>query len=196
MSELDLFRELPEFPVLHTERLVLRELREEDAAAAFRMFSDPEVMRYVGKAVNVDLAETLNFLRANRDQYPARTGVRWAITLRGDDQLIGSCGHWRLMKEHHRSEIGYDLLQSHWGRGIMAEALHAILAFGFTRLGLHSVEAQIDPANRRSQQVLERVGFQKDGLLRENFYYAGRYLDTAVFTLLAAEHRPPAQESA
>ena len=196
MSEPDLFQEVPEFPVLRTKRLVLRELREEDAAAAFRLFSDPEVMRYVGKAVNVDIAEALTFVRTSRDQYPARAGVRWAITLREDDQLIGSCGHWRLMKEHRRSEIGYDLLRSHWGRGLMAEALHAILAFGFTRMGLHSVEAQIDPDNRRSHQVLERVGFQKDGLLRENFYYAGRYFDTAVFTLLAAEHRPPAHEAA
>jgi len=191
MSEPDPFRDVPEFPVLCTERLVLRELRDQDAPAAFRMFSDPEVMRYVGKDVNVDIAETLAFLQKNRDQFPARSGVHWAITLRDDDQLIGSCGHWRLMKEHRRSEIGYDLLRSHWGRGFMAEALHAILTFGFSRMGLHSVEAQIDPANRRSQEVLQRVGFQQDGLLRENFYYADRYSDTAVFTLLARDHRPP-----
>lgn len=191
MSDKHLFQDAPEFPVLCTERLVLRELRENDAAAAFRMFSDPEVMRYTGKSVHADVAETLASLLRDRDAFPARAGIYWAITLRGDDAFIGSCCFFRLMSEHRRAEIGYDLHSAYWGRGLMAEALHAILAFGFTTMGLHSAEAQIDPDNERSRRVLSRLGFRQDGLLRENFYYAGRYLDTAVFTLLSREHQPP-----
>lgn len=175
------------FPTLETERLILRELRDEDLVAAHRMLSDPEVMRYVGKAPHRELSETQAFLTKNRDVFRDRTGVRWAITHRGSGAFIGSCGHWRLIKEHRRSEIGYDLSREHWGQGLMQEALTAVLRFGFTRLDLHSAEAQIDPANDRSRRVLERLGFRQDGLLRENFYFAGQFTDTGVFTLLRRE---------
>jgi ribosomal-protein-alanine N-acetyltransferase len=91
------------------------------------------------------------------------------------------------MKEHRRAEIGYDLLPALWGRGVMHEALRAILRFGFTEMELHSTEAQIDPANARSRRVLERLGFKQDGLIRENFLAHGKFFDTATFTLLARE---------
>ena len=94
------------------------------------------------------------------------------------------------MKQHRRSEIGYDLLPAYWGQGLMAEALHAILAFGFDQMELHSVEAQIDPPNLRSRRLLERLGFRQDGLLRENFLFACTYSDTAIFTLLQREYQP------
>lgn len=188
MRQPDPFADLHEFPVLHTERLVLRELRDDDVPAVFAVFSDPEVVRYAGKAPHKDLAESRALLARNRDLFPAREGLRWAITLRGDDRLVGSCGHWRLMKEHRRSEIGYDLRRDRWGQGIMSEALDAMLAFGFQRLGLNSVEAHVDPDNRRSRRALERLGFQLDGVLRENFYDGEVFTDSAIYTLLAREH--------
>lgn len=190
MTEPDLLQELHEFPTLETERLVLRELREDDLAQAHRLFSDSEVMRYVGKQPHASLLETQDSIRRNRDLFRSRQGISWALTRRGADQFIGSCGHWRLLKPHFRTEIGYDLLPEHWGLGLMTEALVAILGFGFTRMGLHSVEAQIDPPNLRSRRVLERLGFQQDGLLRENYFFAGRFTDTAVFTLLRREFLP------
>lgn len=175
------------FPRLETRRLVLRELREADVDDAFEMFSNPEVMRYIGRPVHKSLDDTRRILERNWAQFPQREGVHWAITLSGKDRLIGSCGHWRLMKEHKRAELGYDLLPAYWGQGIMSEALQAILRFGFTQMGLHSTEAQIDPANLRSRRVLERAGFRQDGLIRENYYSEGRFLDTAIFTLLGRE---------
>jgi ribosomal-protein-alanine N-acetyltransferase len=192
MTELAAFHSLSEFPTLQTDRLVLRELRAEDVAQAHRMFSDPEVMRYVGKVPHTSVDQSMTFIHRNQALFPARDGIRWAMTRRGSDELIGSCGHWRLYKEHFRSEIGYDLLPAYWGQGLMTEALRAILAFGFTCMGLHSVEAQIDPLNERSRRVLTQLGFTQDGLLRENFYFAGQFTDTAVFTLLAREFLPAA----
>lgn len=172
------------FPILTTERLVLRELREEDAEAANRLFASPEVMRYIGHFPHKSIEETREWLAKNRLSFPERQGFRWAITLRGRDQLIGSCGHWRLMKEHNRAEIGYDLTPDCWGQGLMYEALRAILHFGFVEMELHSTEAQIDPDNQRSRRVLERLGFREDGRIRENFYFDGKYTDTVIFTLL------------
>ena len=185
----DLFAGLDEFPTLHTDRLTLRELRDDDVPAAFRLFSDPVAMRYIGKAPHTTHLDTLDFVRRNQLLFPAHEGVGWAMSLRGDGELtfIGYAGHWRLMKQHLRSEIGYQMLPGHWGKGLMTEALRAILRFGFDRMGLNSVEAQIDPANTRSKKTLERLGFSQDGLLRESYYFAGEYTDTGVFTLLKRE---------
>ena len=183
----DLFAALHEFPTLHTDRLTLRELRDDDVPAAFRLFSDPVAMRYIGKPPHATHLETFDFVRRNQLLFPAQDGVGWAMSLRGAGDFIGYAGHWRLMKQHLRSEIGYQMLPEHWGKGLMAEALRAILRFGFERMGLNSVEAQIDPANTRSRKTLERLGFSQDGLLREWYYFAGEYTDTGVFTLLKKE---------
>ena len=184
---MDEYRVFAKFPTLTTERLVLRELCDADFEPAHRMFSDPRVMRYIGKPPHRNIEETREFLEKNRSQFSLQQGLRWAITRRGDDRLIGSCGHWRLLKEHHRSEIGYDLLPAFWGQGVMTEAIRAILRFGFVEMALHSTEAQIDPDNDRSRGVLERLGFRQDGRLRENYYFDGKYTDTAIFTLLGRD---------
>jgi len=115
-------------------------------------------------------------------------GVRWAIANRADGHLIGTAGFWRLIKPHFRAEIGYELAPEWWGQGVMAEALAAMLGFGFAHMGLHSVEAQIHPDNVGSRRVLEKLGFVQEGYLRENFYdpVEAQFTDTAVFGLLSA----------
>lgn len=180
-------RVFAKFPVLHTQRLVLRELRDDDVPAAFAMFADKEVMRYIGHHPHQNLEETREWLGKNRALFPSHEGVRWVLALRENDKFIGSAGHWRMMKEHHRAEIGYDLSPDYWGKGYMKEALTAILRFGFVEMELHSTEAQIDPANQRSRAVLQGLGFRQDGVIRENFFFEGKYTDTVIFTLLARE---------
>jgi ribosomal-protein-alanine N-acetyltransferase len=187
---MSLFTYLDEFPTLETERLRLRELSDDDVPAAFLLFSDPESMRFIGKPPHTTHDETLAFIRRNQLLFPAEEGIGWAICPRKSDEFIGYVAHWRLMKQHLRSEIGYQLLQARWGKGLMTEALRAVLRFGFVQMGLNSVEAQIDPANTRSRKTLERLGFVQDGLLRESFFFGGEYTDTAVFTLLEREYAP------
>lgn len=172
------------FPVLETERLVLRAFTMDDVDDFFRIYADPQVMRYFGSAPLTTRAEAQQRVERTITAFRERAGIRWAITRRGAPQMIGSCGFWRLVTEHHRAEVGYDLASAHWGQGIMPEALAAILAWGFTRLGLHSVEAQIAPANHGSRRVLEKLGFVQEGYFRENFYEDGQFTDTAVFSLL------------
>ena len=114
--------------------------------------------------------------------------MRWAIANRANGQLIGTGGFWRLIKPHFRAEIGYELAPEWWGQGVMTEALGAMLGFGFTRMGLHSVEAQIHPDNSGSRRVLEKLGFVQEGYFHENFYdpVEAQFTDTAVFGLLRA----------
>jgi ribosomal-protein-alanine N-acetyltransferase len=175
------------FPRLETERLILREIVPDDAPDLFRIYSDPEVMRYWSSAPLQRIDEVQQRIAGSAAAFQAREGIRWAITRKGSDRLIGSCGHWRLMRQHLRSEIGYDLAPEHWGQGIVPEAVGAILRFGFERIELHSVEAQIEPNNQASRRVLEKLGFVQEGYFRENFVVEGIFTDTAVFSLLKSD---------
>jgi ribosomal-protein-alanine N-acetyltransferase len=175
------------FPVLETERLILREITLDDAEDMFRIFADPEVIRFWGAAPMRSIEEAHGKIAGITTAFREKFGMRWAITRRDSNRLIGSCGHWRLIKQHMRSEIGYDLAPEQWGQGIMPEAVGAILRFGFERMRLHSVEAQIEPNNQGSRRVLEKLGFVQEGYFRENFYFDGEFTDTAVFSLLKAD---------
>jgi ribosomal-protein-alanine N-acetyltransferase len=183
---LDLTTAFATFPVLETERLTLRAPVPDDAADVFRIMSDPRVIRYFGSAPMQSSAEADQRVAAFTAAFQEQEGIRWAITLRENGQFVGTCGFWRLIKAHFRAEIGYELAPEQWGQGIMPEALHAALSFGFTTMGLHSVEAHIHPANIGSQRVLEKLGFVQEGYFRENFYEPAEnvFTDTAVFSLL------------
>lgn len=96
--------------------------------------------------------------------------------------------HHRLLKAHFRSEIGYILAKQYWGLGYASEAVDAIVAFGFEKMGLHSIEAQLDPDNVRSAHLLEDLGFVKEAHLRENFFVHGTFVDTAIYSLLVSSY--------
>lgn len=176
-------------PVLSTERLILREVRRSDADALFRLRADERVMEHIPRprAVSMDdvqaLIDTVLQVQASGD------GISWAITLRGADRLIGTIGFYRLKKEHHRGEVGYALHSDHWRKGYMKEALRAVVDCGFHRYGFHSIEAVTDPRNAASNALLERCGFVREGLFREDHYWNGEFQDSAVYALLASDPR-------
>jgi ribosomal-protein-alanine N-acetyltransferase len=176
------------FPVLETDRFTLRALTLDDTADVFRMMSDARVTRYFGMLPMTSPEQAAQRIQAIQTAFRDQAGVRWAIASRPDGQLIGTCGFWRLIKEHFRAEIGYELAPEWWGRGVMTEAVGAALTFGFARMNLHSVEAQIHPANIGSRRVLEKLGFVEEGYFHENYYdpVEARFTDTAVFSLLKA----------
>jgi ribosomal-protein-alanine N-acetyltransferase len=185
---LDLATSFAAFPVLETERCVLRAATSKDTAAIFEIMSDPRVTRYFGRQPMASLDEAAERIQGFHTEFQEQTGVRWAITVRANGQFIGTCGFWRLIKAHFRAEIGYELAPEWWGQGMMTEAVGAALTFGFTSMGLHSVEAQIHPANSGSRRVLEKLGFVQEGYFRENYYEPAeaQFTDTAVFSLLKA----------
>lgn len=185
---LDLSSAFASFPTLATERLVLRALTLDDVDAVFDIFHDPTVTRYFGQLPMRSRDEAVQRVAGIHAAFAAHSGVRWAIALRDGGALLGSCGFWRIEPRHARAELGYELAPAWWGQGIIPEALGAVLAFGFTTLGLHSVEAQIHPANRQSRRVLEKLGFVQEGYFHQNYYdpVEAGFTDTAVFSLLRA----------
>jgi len=85
------------------------------------------------------------------------------------------------------SENGYDLDPAHWGRGIMTEALRAVLEYGFGKMGLNRVQATVDSGNTKSLRLLHRLGFRKEGVLRQNSYFNGQFRDDVCFSMLKKE---------
>lgn len=186
---LDLSRAWQVFPVLETERQILRALRPDDAADHFALWSDPIVMAAHGSPPYTDLAQSEEFIRRYTREFAAHEAIRWVVTRRGEDRLIGTIGLHHLSKEHYRCEIGYELFPAYWRQGIMAEAVHAVLRHIFLDMGLHRVEAVIDPQNHASAALLRRLGFTHEACLRERFYDHGRFSDDWYFSLLAREFR-------
>ena len=174
-------------PALATARLRLREWRLEDAPALHELYSDVETMRYWSSEPHATLAETVDLITRTRESVRVGQAVDWVIAEREGDRAIGKVAYWRWLREHRRAEIGYALRRDHWGRGLATEALQAFLRFGFERLQLHSVEAQVDPENAASIRVLRRLGFVLEGHLRQSYFHRGRFTDTQIWSLLSPD---------
>ena len=181
MLELD----LSAFPVLRTQRLVLREITLRDAPAFFRIRSNPRIMEHIGRPIATRMEDVEQLITNIMNDQRENTGISWAITLLGDDTMIGTVGFYRLKKEHFRGEVGYALHSDHWRKGIMSEALEAVVDCGFQRLGFHSIEAITDPRNEASNALLRHCDFVREGLFKEDYFWNGEFLDSAVYSMLA-----------
>ena len=172
------------FPILKTERLVLRQMSMQDVGEVFFLRSDEEVTKYSGRKRAETLDEAISHIQLVTDSLNSNEGICWVITLKDEPRMIGSLGLWRLIKQHYRAEIGYTLHPTHQGRGIMHEAMTAVIDYGFRVMKLHSIEANITPLNKASQRVLERCNFIREAYFREDFYDNGVFTDSAIYSLL------------
>ncbi|MCU1281156.1 MAG: hypothetical protein JWM53_4702 [bacterium] len=177
--------------VIATPRLRLRPMRRDDAEALFFVFCDATAMRYWSSPPHGSPLLTAEVIERAQIAFMAGEGIEWAITRVGDDTALGKIGHWRWQRPHSRSEVGFILRRDLWGQGLASEALSAVVEWGFARLELHSVEAQLDHENRASQRTLERAGFQREGLLRQSYFDGRQYRDTLVYGLVAGDRSAP-----
>jgi len=175
------------FPLLTTSRLFLRNIGSEDAEALFAIRSDEETMKYFGQELYESLADSITVIKLMEERYVRKEALRWCITLKGNDRLIGTCTLFHFDEGFHCAETGYELNRALWGKGIMTEAMSAILTFGFSELGLHRIEAVIDIENVRSKNLLLRLGFTYEGDLRQRYFFRDQFLDEYYFGLLKDE---------
>ena len=173
------------FPVLFTPRLMLRQILEDDVNEIFVLRSNKEVMQFIGRPLATSAEDALELIKKITDGINNNEGITWAISLQNNTELIGTIGFWKIDKENYRAEIGYLLHPAHQQKGIMQEAVAASLSYGFSAIKIHSVEANIDPANMASKKLLEKNGFVQEAYFKENFYYNGQFLDSAIYSLLA-----------
>ncbi|MES2761612.1 MAG: GNAT family N-acetyltransferase [Bacteroidota bacterium] len=172
------------FPVLETERLVLRRPTLEDAQDYFALRSNVDAMKHIAKPIQTTIEETKSLIYKINEMINFNDGIGWAVCFKHDRKMIGSVSFHRVEKEHYRAEIGYMLHPDHWKQGIISEAVGALIDYGFNALKLHSIEAHIDPANMGSEKVLQKFNFVKEAYYKENYFYAGQFLDTAVYSLV------------
>lgn len=176
-----------DFPVLETERLILCEIIQTDASAVLKIRGDYEVTRYnIGQAYT-SVTQALDLIKGMTRRFNEGNELRWGITLRDENEVIGMVGfnywhHW-----DHRASVGYDLARAHWGKGFMPEALRAVLCFGFERMELNRIEADVSAVNAASIRVLEKVGFRQEGVMREQYFEEGVYYDLLMYSILKRE---------
>ncbi|WP_313914238.1 GNAT family protein [Tahibacter sp.] len=171
-------------PVLDTARLRLRTVRRSDLEQIYLLHSDSRAMRYWSFPTWSEKQQALDWFE-QRSRIGEREEVwPWAITLAGADELIGLVTLFAINRGQQRAETGYQLHPSQWGQGYAQEALRAALAYGFDALDLRRVEADIDPRNEPSCRLVQRIGFQREGYLRERWLVNGEITDTALYGLL------------
>jgi ribosomal-protein-alanine N-acetyltransferase len=178
------------FPEIRTERLVLRQPTMRDARWYFEFFSKPENVWGGGQPGPKDMEAARAELRKYMvDLYRKRLGFRWIITMKGDGRPIGSLGYYKWSPSAgYQAEMGYDLAKEHWGKGIMTEAMNAVIDFGFERMKLNRIEAYVMPRNRRSAKMVRNLGFRREGLLRERLFDEfGNYADDILFSMLRSD---------
>jgi ribosomal-protein-alanine N-acetyltransferase len=167
-----------------TKRLALRALTDTDVPALFEMFSNPEVMRFWSSPPLTELTQAKQMLAGFYEDYRTGNALNLGIERRADNLLVGTCTLFQFHIASRRAELGYALGRPFWGSGYMHEALEAVIAYAFETLDLNRLEADIDPRNHASARTLERLGFQKEGHLRERWIVSGEISDTWLYGLL------------
>jgi [ribosomal protein S5]-alanine N-acetyltransferase len=176
-----------DFPSLETERLLLHPLTREYTDFIFRQFSDPAVTQFLlDEPPVVDFSQAEEIVQFYSD--PAgKSHNRWVMIQKTDNQPIGTCGFHKWDKHNCRAEIGYDLSPVYWGQAYMTEALIAVISYGFERMKLNRIEALVYVENTRSIHLLHKLGFEKEGTLRDYFFLNEKFYDHHFFSLLRKE---------
>lgn len=177
---------------LDTPRLHLRPLQPDDAPALFAIHADPAFMRYWSSTPWTSLGQAQALIEGDLRDLAAGAHLRLGIVRRADGRLIGTASLFNLSAQNRRAEVGYGIASDCWRQGYVSEALDALLDHAFGPMGLRRLEADIDPRNIASARSLEKLGFQREGLLRERWIVGGEVSDSALYGLLAPQRRRPA----
>ena len=172
------------FPVLETERLLLREIVEDDAQEIFNCFANSDVTRYYGQEPLINIEQAKELIRFFEKNYHEKRGIRWGIQVKDKKDLIGTIGFNLWSPKHKRAEIGYELHPSFWRMGYATEAVSKVSSFGFKELDLTRIGAVVFIENQASNNLLMNLGFEKEGVLRNYMYQNGIPHDTNVYSLL------------
>ncbi len=177
-----------ELPTLVGERVCLRTIEERDTEGLFRLFGDIEVVQWMSVPLLGDLDEARAMVKEIHDESEARRLFQWALVSRDQPSaLLGTCTLASIEWSDERAEVGFALLRDARGRGLMSEALGLLVAHAFEDLGLHRLEADVDPRNVGSLKLLERHGFVREGVLRDRYVIRGERQDAVLLGLLAGE---------
>ena len=169
---------------LDTSDLHLRPLNMADSEAMFAILSDAQSMKYWSHIPATDINVAIKSLNEDLESDANGNSMCWAVTLKGQNELIGKCILFNFNHPHRRAEIGFILNRSYWRQGLMQQALEAVIAFAFDTLKLHRIEADTDTENTGSLALLEKLGFEREGLFRERWFIYDKWDDSVMLALL------------
>lgn len=171
-------------PVIDTPRLTLRKMRMSDAPDVYRYAKDPEVARHVLWEAHQSLWETRAYIRYLLWQYRSGLPGSWAIELKETGKVVGTIGYMSYNADNATVEVGYSLAREQWGKGLMTEALTAVIAETFRALDMHRIEAMHFTDNPASGRVMEKCGMRHEGHLRERICCKGTFRDVEMWGIL------------
>ena len=180
-----------QLPTIAGTRVVLRALRSSDVPDLFAIFSDPDVVRYWDGALMTSAADASEYLQQIEANFRDRQLFQWGISNQATASILGTCTLLHVNTTHQRGEIGFALGKPHWRKGLARDAVATLISFAFERMDLHRLEADVDPRNTRSLRLLERLGFQREGCLRERYHLNGELQDAVLLGLLRPEWKVP-----
>lgn len=160
-----------EFPILETPRLILRQINLSDVVSIQRNLSDAGTVMYSNSNKPPTIEEVEKIIKVWQKRFEEQKGIRWGITKRGNDEIIGSCGYKNLTLENKKAEIGYEILGNYRRQGLMSEALNAVIRFGFETMQLNYIEATVNPHNLPSIYLLNKIGFIEETVLEDNEFH-------------------------
>jgi ribosomal-protein-alanine N-acetyltransferase len=174
------------FPSIRTPHLELIQITEEHANDLYKLFGDENVIQYYNLQPLESAKDSFRLIEYFKKRFELKAAIRWGIRLNDANAIIGTVGYNNFAK-NHRANIGYDLQYEYWNLGIITEAMHAVISFGFYALGINRIEAEVMQGNERSIQVLNKIGFKQEGTLREWMYWNDRHYDMLMFSMLRSE---------
>lgn len=175
------------FPTLETERLDLVEITEEHKQSYFDIMSRDDVTIYYGMESLNSIDEASKIIESFGKGFHSKRSIRWGMILKETGEFIGSVGLNNLNIVSKKAEVGYELHPSYWGKGLTTEAVKAVLQYSFDELDLYRMGAVTYPQNTASTNLLEKIGFQKEGLLRGYLFQYNRSHDASVFSILQSK---------
>lgn len=180
-------------PVLRTERLLMRQITESDGEGLFGIFADDQVTEHYAWDTFTCIGQGHALAARTAAQFRQREAIRWGLLLPASPHIIGTCGYTRWNQENHFAVLGYDLARPYWRRGLMSEAVAAVLRLGFEQTALNRVEATVMAGNAASAAVLSRAGFHREGVLRGRALKRGEFRDVRIFGITRADWAEAAQ---
>lgn len=177
-------------PTLHTARLRLRPCEDSDADDLFALMRDAHVLRYWDAPTWSDRARADLFIAGCRQLAKDGTGARVVVERASDGALLGWCHLTGWNPGYRSAGTGYVLASAAWGQGYATEAARAVLDWAFGALDLNRVQSETDTRNLASARVLEKLGFQREGTLRQDCIVDGDVSDSWVYGLLRREWEP------
>jgi RimJ/RimL family protein N-acetyltransferase len=180
-----------QLPTLPGDRVTLRAIDDPDAAGLLAIFGDAEVVRYWSRPPLSNLAAAAALVDEIQEGFFRRHSFHWGVEDAASGELVGVCMLGSLNLRHRRAEVGFVMRRDRWGQGLASASLGVLFAFCFGTLGLHRLEADVDPDNARSLRLLERLGFQREGRLRERWNTYGTPRDGIFLGLLRREWPGP-----